>query len=78
MQTANTRPVLVTDHRSTDLTPRGTAILAILRAQELVRELDAADRERVAPNAAGILVDISLDAAPPKPEASHKVGSSCY
>ena len=46
------------DHRSTVLTPRGTAVLAILRAQGLVRQLDAADREYVAPYVADLLVDL--------------------
>ena len=62
MQTANTRPVAAPDHRSTALTPRGTAVLAILRAQELVRALDGADREYVAPYAADLLVDLCTDA----------------
>ena len=48
-------------HRSTALTPRGAAVLAILRAQDLVRELDAADREYLAPYAAELLVDIATD-----------------
>ena len=55
---------VIADHRSTALTPRGTAVLAILRAQELVRELDAADREYVAPYAADLLVDLCTDAPP--------------
>ena len=53
------RPVSGADHRSTVLTPRGTAVLAILRAQELVRELDAVDREYVAPLVADVLIDAS-------------------
>ena len=57
-------PAASADHRSTALTPRGTAVLAILRAQELVRELDAADREYVAPYAADLLVDLCTDAPP--------------
>ena len=44
--------------RRAGITPRGTAVLAILRAQDLVRELDAADREYVAPLVADILVDL--------------------
>ena len=52
----------VVDHRSTALTPRGTAVLAILRAQDLVRDLDAADREYVARYAAELLVDCAADA----------------
>ena len=60
----STAPVPIADHRSTALTPRGTAVLAILRAQELVRELDAADREYVAPYAADLLVDLCTDAPP--------------
>ncbi len=49
------------DHRSTALTPRGAAVLAILRAQDFVRELDVADREYLAPYAAELLVDIATD-----------------
>ncbi len=45
MQATNTRPIPVSDHRSTALTPRGAVVLAILRAQDPVRELDAANRE---------------------------------
>ena len=44
------------------LTPLGTAVLAILRAQDLVREFDAADREAVAPYAAELLVDSAAKA----------------
>ena len=47
------------------LTPRGTAVLAILRAQELVPELDAADRECVARYVADLLVDLCTDIAAP-------------
>ena len=61
---ADTRPISIADHRVTALTPRGTAVLAILRAQELVRELDAADREYLAPYAADLLVDLCTDAPP--------------
>ncbi len=61
---AATRPVSISDHRSTALTPRGTAVLAILRAHELVRALDAADREYVAPLVADILLDLCTDAPP--------------
>ncbi len=49
------------DHRSTAITQRGAAVLAILRAQDLVRDLDAADREYLAPYAAELLVDIATD-----------------
>ena len=49
------------DHRSTALTPRGAAVLTILRAQALVRELDAADREYVAPYVADLLVDLCAE-----------------
>ena len=52
----------VADHRSTVLTARGAAILAILRARDLVRALDPADREAVAPYAAELLVDCAADA----------------
>ncbi len=46
------------EHRSLAvLTPRGTAVLAILRAQDLVRALDAADRAYVAPYAGDLLVE---------------------
>ncbi len=50
--------------RATALTPRGAAVLAILRVQELVRELDAADRAYLAPYAADLLVDLCTDAPP--------------
>jgi len=46
------------------LTPRGAALLAVLRARELARDLDAADREYLAPYAAELLVDL-CDAPPP-------------
>jgi len=52
------------DHRSTALTPRGTAVLAILRAQDLVRELDEDDRDYVAPYVADMLVDVATDVPP--------------
>lgn len=64
MQTADTRPVSIVDRRSTALTPRGAAVLAILRVQEIVRELDAADRAYLAPYAADLLVDLCTDALP--------------
>ena len=48
-------------HRPRALTPRGTALLAILRAQALTRDLDAADREYLAPYAADLLVDLCID-----------------
>ena len=32
MQTTDTRPISIADYRSTALTPRGKAVLAILRA----------------------------------------------
>ena len=47
------------------LTPRGTAVLAILRAQELVPDLDAADRECVARYVADLLVVLCTDIAAP-------------
>jgi len=49
------------DHRATALTPRGAAVLAILRAQDLVRDLDRDDRDYVAPYVADMLVDLSTD-----------------
>ena len=62
MATHRTVPVVhAGDHRSTALTPRGTATLAILRAQDLTRDLDAADREYLAPYAADLLVDLCTD-----------------
>ena len=70
MQTADIRPVPIADHRSTALTPLGTAVLAVLRAQELVRELDAADREYVARCAADLPVDLCTDAPPARAVAS--------
>ncbi len=52
------------DHRSTALTPRGAAVLAILRAQDLVRELEEDDRDYVAPYVADMLVDVATDVPP--------------
>ncbi len=46
------------------LTPRGTALLALLRAQDQVRALGAADREYLAPYAAELLVDCTTDLPP--------------
>jgi len=54
----------VPTERAPVLTPRGSAVLAILRAQELVRALDAADREYLAPYVAELLVDLCADAPP--------------
>ena len=50
------------DHRATALTPRGAAVLAILRAQDLVRELDQDDRDYVAPLLAELLALACQDA----------------
>ena len=52
---ADTRP----DRRRAGITPRGTAALAILRAQDLVRDLDAADCAYLAPYAAELLTVMS-------------------
>jgi len=49
------------DHRATALTPRGVAVLAILRLGEQLAELDAADREYVAPLLAELLADACQD-----------------
>jgi len=49
------------DHRSTALTPRGAAVLAILRVRDQLAELDAADREYLAPYAAELLADACQD-----------------
>jgi len=49
------------DHRSTALTPRGAAVLAIVRVQDQLAELDAADREYVAPLLAELLADACRD-----------------
>ncbi len=43
------------------ITPRGAAVLAILRVQDLVRDLDAADRAYVAPLIADCLVTAATD-----------------
>jgi len=62
MATENVAPIArAADHRSAVLTPRGTAVLAILRVQDLVREMNAADCEYVAPYAAELLVDLCAD-----------------
>ena len=55
-------PISIAAHRATALTPRGTAVLAILRARELVRELDVADRTYLAPYVADLLVDLCTEA----------------
>jgi hypothetical protein len=57
-------PVAIADHRATVLTRRVAAVLAILRAQDLIRELGAADREYLAPYAAELLVDCTADVPP--------------
>ena len=54
----------VADHRSTVLTPRGAAVLRLLEVQDLVRDLDAADCEYVAPYVADLLVDVATDIPP--------------
>ena len=54
----------ISDHRSTALTARGVAVLRLLEVQDLVRALDRADREYVAPLVADILVDLCTDAPP--------------
>ncbi len=45
------------DRRATALTPRGAAVLAIVRVQDWLAELDAADREYVAPLLAELLAE---------------------
>ncbi len=49
------------DHRATALTPRGAAVLAILRVRDQLPELDVADREHVAPLLAELLADACRD-----------------
>ncbi len=61
-QAAGSEPAAIADHRSTALTARGVAVLRLLEAQDLVRALDRADREYVAPLVADILVDVATDA----------------
>jgi hypothetical protein len=58
------RPRQVIDLRAPALAPRGATVLAILRTQDLVRELDGADREHSAPYVADLLVDLCTDALP--------------
>ncbi len=53
------------DHRATALTPRGAAVLAILRAQDLVRDLDQDDRDYGATYVADMLLDVATDVATP-------------
>ena len=49
------------------LTPRGADVVHIMRLAEAIREMDAADREYVAPLIADCLVDVCQDiTAPPK------------
>ena len=45
-------------------TTSGAAVVAILRAQQLVRPLNAADREHLAAYAADLLVELCKDAPP--------------
>ena len=48
---------VVAAYQRPGLTPRGLAVVHALRLAEAVRQLDAADREYVAPMVADILVD---------------------
>ena len=57
-------PVAIADHRSTVLTPRGTAYLRLLEVQDLIRELDADDRAYVAPLLTEALVDCVAELPP--------------
>ena len=58
---------VVTEHQRPGLTERGLAVVHAIRLREACRELDAADREYVAPMIAEILVDVCTDvAAPPR------------
>ncbi len=49
------------EERRAGITDRGRAVLAILRAQDLVRELDAADRDYLVPLVAELLVDVCAE-----------------
>ena len=62
--TGASAPVAIADHRSTAITPRGHAVLRLLEVQDLVRALDRADRDYVAPLIADILVDVATDLPP--------------
>jgi len=57
-----TAPITLPDRRA-GITDRGRAVLAILRAQDLVRALDSDDREYVAPLVADMLVDLCQEPA---------------
>ncbi len=50
------------EERRAGITDRGRAILAVYALQDLVRELDAADRAYLAPYASDLLVDLCTDA----------------
>ena len=53
---------VVAEYQRPALTARGLAVVHAIRLAEAVRELDAADREYVAPLVADILVDLCTDA----------------
>ncbi len=53
---------IVTAYQRPGLTPRGLAVVHAIRLAEAVRELDAAEREYVAPLVADILIDLCTDA----------------
>ncbi len=55
---------VVMDYQRPGLTPRGLAVVHAIRLAEAVRQLDAADREYVAPIVADILVDLCTDSPP--------------
>ncbi len=52
---------VVGEYQRPALTARGLAVVHALRLAEAVRDLDAADREYVAPLVADILVDLCTD-----------------
>ena len=55
---------VVRDYQRPALTARGLAVVHAIRLAEAVRELDAADREYVAPLVADILVELCVDVPP--------------
>ena len=55
---------VVTAYQRPGLTPRGLAAVHAIRLAEAARQLDAADREYVAPMVANILVDLCAEAPP--------------
>ena len=54
---------IVTAYQRPGLTERGLAVVHAIRLEEAARQLDAADREYLAPMVADVLVDLCTDVA---------------